>query len=72
MCGGKERLDHPTQKPEWLIERLLDRHALLGMSVLDPFAGVGTVSLCCKRRGLSSAAIEIDPHYFDQARARLG
>lgn len=70
-CGGAERLDHPTQKPEWLVERLLRRHSIAGQRVLDPFCGVGTTPVVARRLGLSAAGVELDPRYFDQARDRL-
>ncbi|MBU2600711.1 MAG: ParB N-terminal domain-containing protein, partial [Actinobacteria bacterium] len=36
ICQGNERLDHPTQKPERVIERLLKRHSHIDSRVLDP------------------------------------
>lgn len=76
-CAGNERLNHPTQKPEWLIDRLLDRHAphgadAKGFNVLDPFAGVATTAVCCKRRGLWCASIEQKQEYVETAIDRLG
>lgn len=71
VCGGNERLDHPTQKPEWLLERLLRRHAPPGALVLDPFAGVGSTLAVCRRLGLDCVGVEIDPNYVHLARLRL-
>ena len=71
ICAGKERLDHPTQKPEWIIEELLTRHSSEGFMVVDPFAGVGTVPAVCKRLGRLCVATEIDPKYHEQGAARL-
>jgi site-specific DNA-methyltransferase (adenine-specific) len=71
ICQGNERLDHPTQKPEWLIERLLKRHAPPGGRVLDPFVGVGTTLVVCKRLGLEAEGIEVDPGFAHQAKHRL-
>lgn len=71
ICGGNERLDHPTQKPEWLINRLINRHCHPGSYILDPFAGVGTTLVCAKRRGLRADGVEIDPDYCGQAVQRL-
>lgn len=72
ICGPHERLgSHPAQKPKRLINQLLDRHAMTGQRVLDPFAGVGSVPACCKRRNIWSAGIEIDPKYAELAQARL-
>lgn len=70
-CSNSERLDHPTQKPEWLIDRLLKRHTHRASRVLDPFAGVGTTLVCAKRLGLSAVGIEQDPDYCGQAVIRI-
>lgn len=73
-CMGKERKlwGHPTQKPEYLIERLLHRHSQEGMSVLDPFMGVGTVPAVCKRTGRNCMGIEKDPNFYSRAVRRCG
>lgn len=71
ICGGNERLDHPTQKPEWLLERLLKRHAPMGARVLDPFAGVGSTLAVCKRLGYPVTGIECDAKYVSMAQRRL-
>lgn len=71
ICGGNERLSHPTQKPEWLVERFLRRHAHEFSHVLDPFAGVGTTLAICKRLGIRATGVERDDGYVSQARIRL-
>lgn len=71
ICSGGERLDHPTQKPIWILERLLERHAVDKTRVIDPFCGVGSTLVACKRKGLPCAGIELDGGYFKQARDRL-
>lgn len=71
ICGGNERLDHPTQKPEWILERLLRRHAPNGARVLDPFAGVGSTLAVCKRLGYPVIGIECEPQYVSIATRRL-
>ena len=40
--------------------------------VLDPFGGVGTVSLCMKYKGIPSCSIEINPflHFVAQVKTR--
>ena len=39
---GKERLGYPTQKPEALLERIIQASSNEGDIVLDPFCGCGT------------------------------
>lgn len=73
ICMGDERLAHPAQKPEWLIEKFIKRHASrrLGTRVLDPFAGVGTTPAVCKRLKLPCVGIEKEGKYVELAEARL-
>lgn len=71
ICSGNERLDHPAQKPEWLIERLLKRHSTEGHIVVDPFAGVGTVAAVCKRLGRDCVSSEIDADFAETGNLRL-
>jgi ParB/RepB/Spo0J family partition protein len=71
ICGGKERLNHETQKPEWLVEKLIRRHSVDGFRVFDPFAGVATTLVVCKRLGLYAVGVEIDEAYVKAGRARL-
>ena len=39
---SKERLNYPTQKPEALLERIIQASSNEGDIVLDPFCGSGT------------------------------
>lgn len=73
ICGGLERLDHPTQKPLWLIKRLLEQHAPVGIDarVLDPFAGSGTTLVAAKMLDLFPVGAEMESKFVDMARARL-
>lgn len=71
ICSGNERLNHPTQKPEWLIRRLLERHAHNFSHVLDPFAGVGTTLAVCQRLGIRATGVELEADFVTQARLRL-
>lgn len=71
ICGGDERLKHPTQKPEWLIKRLLQRVSARKAVVLDPFCGVGTTLAVCKKTGRIGYGIERSAEYVNQAKIRL-
>lgn len=71
ICGGNERFDHPAQKPLWIIEDLLLRHSAEGFRVLDPFAGVGTTLVACKKHGRYALGFEKDKEYYKIAKDRL-
>lgn len=54
-------LEHAAQKPRDLYRELLDRSAYPGDSVLDPFAGRGTIFLAASALGLRATGIELNP-----------
>lgn len=60
-----------VQKPKKLIERLVRASSNEGDLVLDPFAGVGTCPLVCKRLGRQFIAFEINPDFVAVAQKRL-
>jgi len=59
------------QKPERLIERMVLASSNPGDVVLDPFAGVGTCPVVCKRHGRRFIAFERRPEFVDAAERRL-
>jgi site-specific DNA-methyltransferase (adenine-specific) len=80
---SKERTPHPTQKPESLIMDLLrafspkDAEGKYSCSVLDPFAGSGTLGICAEklnREGhkLNWICAEIEQRWVDVSERRLG
>ena len=71
ICAGKERVDHPTQKPIKVIQRLLQRHSTDSHRVLDPFMGVGTTPVTCKMMGRVCVGMELEEAYFELATLRL-
>ncbi|MFH0962740.1 MAG: site-specific DNA-methyltransferase [Planctomycetota bacterium] len=72
-CMGNERRlwDHPTQKPEYVLTRLLLRHSRPGDWVLDPFMGVGSVPASCFKNARNCVGVELDPLYYKKSLLRL-
>jgi DNA modification methylase len=70
--SAKDRI-HPTQKPEWLIRKLLKLHANadLGHRVIDPFAGGATTGVVCRQEGFACTMIERDEDIVRKAKIRL-
>jgi len=66
-----ENTDHPTQKPEKLLAKLILASTNENDAVLDPFAGSGTTAVVAKKLGRSFTAIEADEHYCLLALKRL-
>lgn len=56
---AKERLGYPTQKPEALLERIVQASSNPGDVVLDPFAGCGTAIAAAQKLGRKWIGIDI-------------
>lgn len=66
-----ENTDHPTQKPEKLIAKLILASSNEGDVVLDPFLGSGTTSVVAKKLGRHYCGIEQNEEYCLYAEKRL-
>lgn len=66
-----ENTDHPTQKPEKLLAKIILASTTPGQLVLDPFLGSGTTSVVAKKLGRQYLGIEIDETYCCYAEKRL-
>lgn len=66
-----ENTDHPTQKPEKLVARLLLASSRPGDVVLDPFLGSGTTAVAARKLGRRFMGIERSSAYSALALRRL-
>jgi len=66
-----ENTDHPTQKSEKLLAKLVLASTNPGDFILDPFLGSGTTSVVAKKLGRKCLGIEIDEEYCLLAAQRL-
>lgn len=66
-----ENTEHPTQKPEKLLAKLILASTNKGNVVMDPFLGSGTTSVVAKKLGRKYVGIEIDKFYSCLAEKRL-
>ena len=66
-----ENTEHPTQKPEKLIAKLILASSDPGDVVLDPFLGSGTSAVVAKKLDRRYIGIEIDENYALLAAKRL-
>ena len=64
--------NHPTQKPEALLERVIKASSNLGDVVLDPFAGSFTTSAVAVRLGRVGIGIELNEEYYEIGLRRSG
>ncbi|MDR1925751.1 MAG: site-specific DNA-methyltransferase [Planctomycetaceae bacterium] len=59
------------QKPELLLQRLINASSNTNDLILDPFAGTGTALAVCKKLGRHFIGIEKEQFLFDIANSRL-
>lgn len=72
-AGMKERVNHPTQKPVALCEKLLRscKQPVTEGYVLVPFAGSGSECVAAKKLGLPFIGIELNEDYVKLTNDRL-
>ncbi|SFV03769.1 DNA-methyltransferase [Pseudoduganella namucuonensis] len=66
-----ERVDHPTQKPLEIIERMVKASCPPDGVVLDLFMGSGTTALAARRCGRRFVGFELNPDYCAVIAERL-
>lgn len=66
-----ENTDHPTQKPEKLVAKLILASCPVDGIVFDPFLGSGTTSVVAKKLGRHYCGVEINEEYALLAAKRL-
>lgn len=68
---AKERTGYPTQKPEALLERIVEALSDPGDWVLDPFTGSGTTIAVAKKKMRKYIGIDASPIAIQTAQTRL-
>lgn len=66
-----ENTDHPTQKPEKLLAKLILASSKVGDFVFDPFFGSGTTCVVAKKLGRKYSGVEQESEYCEMAAKRL-
>ena len=64
--------NHPTQKPEALLSRIILASSNVGDTVLDPFSGTFTTSAVAQKLNRKTIGIEIEEEYVKIGLRRLG
>lgn len=70
--NSKEKLNHPTQKPLLLMERIIKMSTNEGDIVLDFTAGSGTTGEACLNLNRDFILIEKEPNYYEVIKERVG
>ena len=68
---ARERLGYPTQKPEALLERIIEASSDEGDVVLDPFCGCGTAVAVAERLGRRWVGIDVTHLAISLMKSRL-
>jgi DNA modification methylase len=68
---SKEKTEHPCQIPEEVIRRIILTTVNPGQTVIDVFAGSGTLAKVATELGFNSISYEIDPTYCEVIRNRI-
>ena len=77
ICSGNERIKklgktlHPTQKPEFLLHRIIISSTKKNDKILDPFLGTGSTGVVAKRLGRKFIGIEKNKEYMKYAKHRI-
>ncbi len=66
-----ENTDHPTQKPEKLLAKILLASSDEGDLVFDPFIGSGTTAVVAKKLNRKYCGVEVDEYYCCITEKRL-
>ena len=62
---------HITQKPVFLIQKLIEITTNSNQTILDPFMGSGTTGIACANLNRNFIGFELDPDYFQIAKKRI-
>ena len=69
--ASKEKVGHPSQKPEALIDILIQSTTRPGDVILDPFLGSGTTAVVAQALGRVWIGIDLEEEYIDMSHKRL-
>lgn len=71
FMGQHKCTNHPTEKPVEFIERFVVNSSVENDVILDPFMGVGSTGIACKKHNRNFIGFEIMPQWFEIANSRL-
>lgn len=69
--ASSEKVGHPSQNPEALIDILIQSTTRPGDLVLDPFLGSGTTAVVAQALGRRWVGIDLEQEYIDMSKKRL-
>ncbi|MEM5799935.1 MAG: DNA methyltransferase [Candidatus Aenigmatarchaeota archaeon] len=70
--NGSDKVTHPAVFPCALVERILKCYTNSPLTILDPFAGSGTVLYVGNLMGHKTIGFEVYEHFINQIKERIG
>ena len=67
----KKQGKHPTQKPLYILEQIIEASTSEGDIVLDPFCGSSTTGVAAKRLKRKYVGIDSEREYIELSKRRL-
>ena len=68
---SSNKLTHPTEKPQDLLEIFIKQSSDVGSIIFDGFMGTGSCGIAAKKLNRNFIGIELDEKYFNIAKGRL-
>ena len=68
---SSNKLTHPTEKPQDLLEIFIRQSSDVGSIIFDGFMGTGSCGIAAKKLNRNFIGIELDEKYFNIAKDRL-
>ena len=68
---SSNKLTHPTEKPQDLLEIFIKQSSDVGSIIFDGFMGTGSCGIAAKKLNRNFIGIELDEKYFNIAKDRL-
>ena len=68
---SSNKLTHPTEKPQDLLEIFIRQSSDVGSIIFDGFMGTGSCGIAAKKLNRNFIGIELDEKYFNISRNRL-
>lgn len=72
ICMGNERTEHPTQKPLYLLNELIQVHSNEEDIILDPFLGSGSTAVSALKNNRRFIGIEKNQKWYEKSLERVG
>lgn len=71
LKGNDGKNLHDTEKPVELMQILIENSSKEDDVVIDPFMGIGSTGIACKKTNRKFIGVELDDKYYQIAKERI-